>query len=1261
MKILRYLQLLVVAFALLPVRAQGEMEIDWSAYAQDTVVPVFVHSIDLGYDCVGDYNVAIEYPELKALTAEEVARFGLPPKEGLPEWPEINVHKGISAKRGRLDVSFAPVIWRDGRYWRILSFTLKVQREAMAPQKGRASSVDRYADHSVLSTGRWVKVRVADNGMHMLTHSKLREMGFSNPSKVRLFGYGGHMLSESDVTSWNDDLREVGVWRGDDRILFYANGAVKWTLERDNTFTHVRNPYSDYGYYFLTDSEVGLDVVEENASGEVASTEGLRSAEEQRATAITTTPAYALYEVDDYAWFHGGRKLVESYDYKNGNARNYTLSAHNANSQSNAVLDVCFTSNATETTSLLVDVDNENHGSVSLKAVGSHDEAAEKMQSFSFDMDETKAQHVVTLTHRRSAGVSGRLDYLRLNYVKTISLNMPIFASSAGYHTYAVAGADERTVVWCVNDASRPVLLSSILEGSTLTFATNAKRGDVCVAFDPRASYPVPEVVGEIANQDLHATDATDYVIIVPSSGKLSAQAERLAQLHREQRGLVVKVVRADEIYNEFSSGTPDATAYRRYLKMLYDRAKSVVDAPKYLLLFGDGAWDNRMLSTAWKGCSPDDYLLCYEVENSTSAVDSHVVEDYFGLLDDGEGADLKRDKVDVGVGRFPVTTASQAREVVDKVEAYMSNAYAGAWKNTILMLGDDGDKNRHMDDAETVAQMLETEYPDYMVKRVYWDAFPMEVSSTGNSYPAVRKRLLELFNDGALMVNYSGHGAPDVISHELVINKTDMEKLRSPRLPVWVTVSCDITPFDNSELSFGESAFLNPKGGAIGLLTSTRTTYAEQNRRINYFFSKYVFARGEDNRRMSMGDALRMAKCELITTSSSSLNDMSGNKLNYVLIGDPALVVGNTDYRMVVDELNGASVENGEEMLLKAGSEVVVRGHVETLDGALANDFSGVLYASVFDNLEGVVCRNNRNEKDNDGNVLSPFTYRERTKKLFVGSDSVRNGEYSISFRVPMDINYSMENGLVNLYAISDLRNQEAKGMYDGFLLGGTEDDLSNDGSGPMVQLYLNSPSFVSGGRVNETPLLVVNLEDADGINTAGSLGHNLTAIVDGEASMTYNLNEYYLSESGGYTRGTASYLLPELSEGMHTLMFRAWDMMNNSSTATIEFEVVKGLAPDLLHVQAQSIPGQTTFVLTHDRPENEVEVTIEVFDFSGRILWSHSEQAVSADNSYTYSWSQSASSGQPLATGVYLYRVVVASPAGQSASKAQKFMIKR
>ncbi len=1236
--------------ALTSVSAQSELTVDWSTYAQDTVVPTFTHSIDLGYDHEGrQYSAFIEYPELVPLTAAETTRFRLPAEAGLSEWPVMESYKGISAKRAQLDISFTPIIWRDGKYQKIVSFTLKVKSTSHAAVKAYTSASSHGQEevlHSQLSKGRWVKLRVAENGVHMLTHTHLKNMGFNDPSKVRLFGYGGHPLSESNPDLWIDDLCEVPLWRGDDRLLFYANGPVQWTLQNDGTFIHTRNPYSDYGYYFLTD----------DAEGEPA-TFPYGEAPTTIVAGVATTPAYSLHEVDDYAWFHGGRQLVESYDYTGGNVKHYFLNVADMESSVKSTLDVCFTHNGSTTSSVTVEVEEATLGTLTLSPVGRHSEASATTRSYSAEMQPNNAASVsVRLTHNRATGVSGRLDYLRLNYTSKIGLNKPIYATKDGAYSYDIGLTGKDIIVWRITNTTKIEQIP--YDKGHKTFAADGKRGDVYIAFDPEATFPMPEMVGEVANQNLHATEPMDYIIIVPASGKLTTQAERLAEAHRTRSGLRVKVVRADEVYNEFSSGTPDATAYRRYLKMLYDRAETMADAPKYLLLFGDAAWDNRMLSSAWKGQSPEDYLLCFEAVSSFSATSSYVMEDYFGLLDDGEGGRLLHDKVDIGVGRFPVTTVSQARDAVDKVIGYMDNADAGAWKNTILMLGDDGDNNQHMSDAEQVAQMLEGNYPDYMVKRIYWDAYPMEVTATGHSYPTVRKRLLELFNEGALMVNYSGHGSPDVLSHELVIGKADMEQLTSPRLPVWVTVSCDITPFDNSTTSFGEYAFLNPKGGAIALMTSTRTTFSDQNRRINYFFSRYVFARDDQNRRYRLGDAMRLTKCNLITTTSNSLQDVSENKLNYALIGDPALIIGNTDYTMNIDEINGKRTDDTEDIVLKAGARVTVKGHVATLSGLPATDFSGVMHATVFDNIETITCRNNADA------ASKPWTYRERTKTLFMGGDSVRNGEFSFTFRVPMDINYSLMSGLINLYAVSDTRDREAKGTYNGFLLGGTEEGLVNDSLGPKVTLYLNTPDFITGDQVNETPRLMAMLEDPDGINTVGNgIGHDLMAIIDGEAALTYNLNDYYTSELGDYTRGTVSYLFPELSEGMHTLTLRAWDMMNNATTKTIDFEVVKGLRPRILDVTTTHSPARehTTFVLTHDRPETEVTVKVEVFDFSGRTLWALTEQATTPDNYYTADWNLCTSTGQPLASGIYLYRVTVTSASGKSTSRAHKLTILR
>lgn len=1179
---------MVLLSAAFGIQAQTKAySVDWLSASRDSLLPVFSTTLDMGtQDPMCDYEVQLAFPVLEPLEEE---RFVFNPDD-IPVWPELQTYRGIVAKRVQLDVSFLPLIRRDGQLWKITDFDLVVtpkasaafsqsaQRSHVTPSPVAASA--RYAAHSRLSTGHWRRVAVAEDGLYLLTPKRLTAMGFKDPTKVRVFGYGGHLLPESGLADLVDDLPAVTLCRTAEGLVFWGNGVRQLTLV-DNRLVHKDNHYANAGYYFVTEEDslsLPDPVVSEVSDLLPAEYKGNRRC--------------AVLENEAYAFHPSGRKLFDSYDYATGASKSYPFSLEGICEGEEAYVTVGFAHNSSSATTLTVVAGETTIGTLTIPGNAAYSEG--NSAEATFKTTSLTASSRITLTHRRTAGTPGHLDFIRISY-----------------------------------PATPPTLVPQEI--------TTAEPVDC---------------------QDLHALEGVDYVIVVPASGLFDSQAERLAEAHRRRDGLRTVVVSARAIYNEFSSGTPDATAIRRFMKMLYDRAETAVDVPRYLLLFGDGAWDNRMLSDNWKGCNPDDYLLCFESENSFSSTRSYVMEDYFALLDDNEGKDLLRDKPDVGVGRFPVTTAQEAREMVDKTLAYMNNTAAGAWKNTILMMGDDGDNNQHMEDAEAVASLLGSLYPKYMIKRIYWDTYPMEVTATGNSYPAVHQRILEVLNEGALMVNYSGHGSADVLSHELVVSKGDMEALSSPRLPLWVTASCDISPFDNTSTSFGEYAFLNPKGGAIALFTTTRTVFSTYNRRINMLFSRYVFSRDAEGRRMRLGDAVRQAKAEIVSITNTSMQDFTENKLNYALLGDPALVIGNTDYEVVVDEFNNQSVSADTEWQLSAGETVRVKGHIADLSGALATAFEGTVHPTVLDNRETVVGRNNAGAAD------EPFSYSEHAKVLFTGSDSVRAGTFTFTFRVPLDINYSGQSGLLNLYAIDNAKTAEAQGVNEAFLLGGTESGLRNDSTGPAIGMYLNTPSFLSGDKVNETPLLVAALEDADGINTVGNgIGHDLVAVIDGEASLTYKLNNYYTSDFGDYTRGTLAYSLPALPEGKHTLMLRAWDMMNNSGVATIDFEVVPGLTPVLDDVTVTANPAstETTFVVVHDRPETAVTFLIEVFDFSGRILWSQSETTATATHLYTTSWDLCNAAGTPLNTGIYLYRVTVSSASGNSTSATHKLMVKR
>ena len=1061
----------------------------------------------------------------------------------------------------------------------------------LAAQKVKAE--ERYAAHSVLQSGTWAKIRIPESGIYQLTGSLIRSCGFSDLSKVRIYGYGGGLQPESltgEYLAATDDLKEVPTCTTGGRKLFYGVGPVTWSSA--TAVTRTRNNYSDYGYYFLTESD-----------GEPLSL----SEEEFKATYYPLASDYhSIYEVDDYAWFHGGRKLFDKTLYTVGTPMTYTLTA----------------SDTSGTLSVAMSYDDYFEANVSIndstigKIVVSDATIAASIRARKDTIDFVDGKYIKAADHTWKFRVEGG------------------FTSSNTIKITQTSGGNVR-LDYLALTSDKPAPLPDL---STANFGT-------------------PEYVYHITNQDHHGDEAVDMVIIIPTTQKWLSEAERIKTLHETKDGMRVRIVPADELYNEFSSGTPDANAYRRYLKMLYDRAETEADKPRYLLLFGDGAWDNRMLISDWKNYSPDDFLLCYESENSFSEIYCYVSDDYFCLLDDEEqiqqwrGSTLSyMGKPDVAVGRFPARTVEEAKILVDKTVSYANNEYAGSWQNTIMFMGDDGNNNSHMITADKVATMVQKNYPGYNIKKVYWDAYTRQTSSTGNSYPDATNLIKSQMAEGALMMNYSGHGISYGLSHEFVLRLADFEEATSLRLPLWLTASCDIMAFDGQEENIGETAMLNKKGGAIAFFGTTRTVYSNYNEVMNLAFTQYVLA-STNGVRNSIGEAVRLTKCELVDMK----RDTTPNKLQYTLLGDPALVLASPTQDVVIDEINGQPLTAGTSTRLSAGSIAKVKGHVSNGQSA-DSSFDGIVTAMVRDAEENIVCRLN-----DDSETDTPFQYKDRTKTLYNGSDSIRQGEFTITFAVPKDISFTDGAGLMTLYAVDNTKTREAHGENDSFILNGSS-IISTDSIGPSIYCYLNSRSFTNGGKVHTKPYFVAELYDDDGINASGSsIGHDLELIIDGEMSKTYNLNNYFSYDFGDYRSGTVGFSIPELEYGHHTLLFRAWDVLNNSSTTELSFEVAKGVEPNCMDLSCirNEATGGITFTITHDRAGCELNVQLDIFDTAGRQLWRYTESGTPADDTYTFDWNYAIGGGRPLQTGVYLFRVSISSDGSGQSSKTKKIII--
>ena len=1174
----------------IPMEAQRFFNLTSPEVRVDSVLPQFVCSYPLqGAYQDSLYTVEVKYPEYVDMTPADIANYNRLSGAALPQQVSISQEVVTCRKQAMLRVSFSPLVFRNNRYQILVSFMLDVKAHTLSRSQrkarqdmsmSRTADASIYAAHSVLASGKWAKIRVSETGIHQLTEQVVRQAGFSNINKVKIYGYGGNLqndaLYSSDLRNY-DDLHEVPQCVVDGKHYFYALGPVSWS--DTNSAHRTRNPYSDYGYYFITQTEEEPEVWD--------------STQFVGFYYPMPTDYHSLYEVDGYSWYHGGRNLYDPTLLNLGQKQQVVITNHTGDSRGN--LTVALSSSGDCTVQVSKGARELGTITLSMKNVVNSSYAKGLDGSSTFFVGDLSERDTITI--QPVSGSPVRLDYMSMAWYQPIPLKE-----------------------W----------------GSQM---------------------PAAQYVYGITNQDHHADGAADMVIIIPASQKLLKQAQKLKDFHETRDGLRVTIVPADELYNEFSSGTPDANAYRRYLRMLTDKAATEADMPKYLLLFGDCVWDNRMLTQDCRNLNPDDYLLCYESENSFSAIYCYVSDSWMGILSEGAGSHPERELQDVAVGRFPVTTAAEAKILVDKTINYATNANAGAWQNTLMFMGDDGNNNLHMTDANDVADDVASHYPNYLVKKVMWDAYSRQTSSTGNTYPEVEKIVKQQQANGALIMDYAGHGSANQMSHENVLRLTDFEAFRNTNLPLWITASCDIMPFDGTEATIGEAALLNEKGGAVAFYGTTRTVFAEKNKFINRAFLRRVLSQ-KGGKPITIGEAHRLAQNDVMTGGiSSQETDVSENHLQYSLLGDPALALNQPTYQVVVDSINGISTERTDTMaVLKAGSIARIAGHIQQQP-----DFRGVVTATVRDNLELITCK--LNERGSQDAPDAPFTYYDRQKMLYNGSDSVRNGKFAFSFAVPKDINYSDATGLVNLYAVSTDKTLRANGSCDRFKVGGSS-EMQNDSIGPSIYCYLNSTAFQDGGNVNSTPFFVAQLSDKDGINAAGSgIGHDLQLVIDGDVAKTYVLNDNFSYDFGSYTSGSTYYGIPELEPGKHQLTFRAWDIQNNSSVVKLHFNVVKGLSPTIFDVGVTENPAKTftTFIISHDRTETDMNVVVELFDTSGRQLWRHAENGVSASSTYTIPWDLTIDGGRPLGTGVYLYRVKVSTDGSSYASKTKKLIVLR
>jgi len=1214
-------------------------------YPTDNRLPYFNKrmSCDAGFSFQADLKNPIYIP----LTSDENALIG---GNTIPLEPEV--YTELLHERGNtfMDIRILPFVKIEGKILKLLSFDLQIKKIHL-PQKISAATRHTYATSSVLSQGKFVKIRIKENGIYKLTYEDLNSMGV-NPENVRIFGYGGGVLEQSFLLNKIDDLSEAAIWmekgpdgvfNAGDYILFYAQGINRWSYDKTKSmFTHVINPYSNYGYYFVTsDAGIGKKIIDKSITLPQSAT----------INSVDQFIDYQVYEKELINLVESGKEFYGEtfndavsinlpFNFPNPVLTNSTIVSLDVAASSSVATSFALSLNGTQVKTL--NVSKKTEGDMYERA-----QAASAIYSFTPQGD----AFTFKLAYDKStSGTSvGYLNYLEVNVRRQLKMSgsvMPFqnvdFLGNSSYSRYQLSDANPNVQIWDVTD---PVNINKMVNDSIGLgkFSFVASSNDIAryVAIDPTASsaFPKPEIEGVIPNQNLHGLAPVDMVIITHPD--FVSQAENLAQAHREKDKMTVEVITTDQVYNEFSSGAPDATAYRWVMKMLYDRAlaaNNTADMPKYLLLFGKGTYDNRKLLSN----SGFNLVLTYETENSLVQTKSYVTDDYFGLLDDTEGVPNNSGLpglLDIGVGRFTVTTQQQATDVVNKTIGYMDNQGKGNWKNQICFVADDGDAALHMRQADSIAVSIARTFPAYQINKIYLDAYQQEITASGQSYPLVRSRLQNLLQSGLFLLNFTGHAGASGWTNESILTSNDVKSLSNKHLPIWVAATCDFVQFDVQVLSAGEMVLFNPIGGGVGILAATRPVYASQNFTLDKLFCESLFKK-QNGEQMRVGDVVAFTKNNMGTEI---------NKLSYVYVGDPAVKLNYpTKYKVITSKVN-ESTSFGNDTL-RALSLATINGFIAEQNGLdTVKNFNGTLHAVVYDKIQRITTLNN----EGDG----ALTYSDRPNTLFSGNTEVVNGKYSFSFRLPKDIKYNFGTGRINYYAQDDTNDFEAQGYFENFLIGGTDTKYVDDSEGPNVQLYLNSGTFVSGDKVNETPLFSANVNDINGINTVGSgIGHDVMLTIDQDPAQSYILNDYFQATANSYTDGVVKYKLPEMINGKHNLTFRVWDLLNNSTTKSIDFEVVKGLTPEIFSVSNYPNPvkTQTMFIVNHDRPETILSTTVEIFDLTGRKIWSFSQQ--SADN---LTWDLVTNDGKKVKTGVYLYRVNIKTSNSDVSSKTNKMII--
>jgi len=1178
----------------------------------------------------------------------------------IPEKPNETLKNVSSRDKKQIFLSLSPIIKEGNSFKRIRSFSYNLGNSVSKNTNNSFTQKSSIIHNSVLASGEWYRFYIEKSGVYKISKAFLQSLGFdpgkSDPRRIKIYGNGGKMLPLTNSIYYPDDLTENaiqingendGIFNNEDYILFYAEGVDNWNSESQTNL----NLYDSKSYYYIT-----------TTGGEGKRIPNTIQPSGSSTLELNTFDDYQYHEIDQTNIAHLGRQWFgESFDINQEQEFSFTLT--NLETTIPVKIQMTAASAAFTPTSFAVSANGQAIGNITFSALVSSSDIKFYTGKLPANATFTGAESTkIKLVYNNNGvpGSKGYLDYINLiakrkllGTGKQFKFQYDLAGSVAGIVNYNIGNATNISQVWDVTDIYN---VSKIENPNQASFSFKASLGEIrkYIAIDAADYFtPLKESQSKIANQNLKGTllknaqnifQDVDYVIIAPKS--LVSQAEKLASFHRTYSNLNTKVIALENIYQEFSSGKQDISAIRNCIKYIYENASSSEKRIKYVNLFGDASYDYKDRIQNNTNIVP----IYHSLNSNTIGESSFASDDFYGLMDPDEGNIISFfGGIDVAVGRMLVSDNAQASDMVNKVLEYHDVKSYGNWRNNFVLVSDDSDQSSDatlQSRQNNLADVIASEKPFLNIDKIILDSYTQEASAGGSRYPKARSDFFDAFGKGALVFNYLGHGGEDGLASERIWEKSDGQNLNNQyKYPLFITITCEFSRFDDpTRPTAGEYTWWNPKGGAISMITTIRAIGQFNAENFNDSLSKNLLSYGS-NQYTTIAEALRISKNE--NPSSSS------NVIFY--IGDPALMLAVPKPRINLTKVNDIPISQPIPDL-KSLSKIKITGEVTDENNILLSNYNGELASAIFDKLITTSTLNN------DG--YSPaMSFKTLGETIFRGNATVSNGRFEFSFVVPRDIRIPVDYGKISFYSKKNQPLENQSGYSNVIKIGGINENAPQDNISPKVKLYMNDETFVSGGITNSSPFLLALLEDENGINTASGIGHDIVAILDGDVSNPYILNDYYQTKLDDYTNGNLRFPLRDLTPGMHTLSFTAWDVYNNPVTSEIQFIVVGDESLTLTHVLNYPNPFSTytQFWFSHNRPYEPLDVQVQVMTITGKVVWTKN-QVITTEGflSRDITWDGKDDFGDRIGKGVYIYKLTVRSNlTNKKAEKYEKLVI--